>query len=85
MAFEPRDNTGSLFKNNRKEKDTHPNSTGKAMIDGVEYYVSGWTKKDKNGDPWISLSFKKVETKGPDQSGGGSGRLSDQLSDEIPF
>ena len=61
MTFKHKDNSGSLFKNTRKEKDTHPNLTGTANIDGVEYYVSGWTKdpKEPGGDRWISLAFKK--------------------------
>ena len=61
MSFEQRDNSGAMFKNQRKEKDTHPNLTGTAMIDGVMYYVNGWTKESKKdgGDRWISMSFKK--------------------------
>lgn len=58
MAYEMRENSGSLFKNNKKEKDTHPNAQGEALIGGVLYYVSAWTKKDKNGNPWQSLAFK---------------------------
>jgi hypothetical protein len=69
MAFEPRDNTGSIFKNDRKEKDTHPDGQGSAMIDGVEYWVSSWNKKDKNGNPWRSLAFKKKEENGRKQAG----------------
>jgi len=63
MSYEQRDMSGSLFKNRKKEKDSHPNATGSAMIDGVEYWVSAWTKKDKNGDPWQSLAFKRKEEK----------------------
>lgn len=60
MAFETRDNSGSLFRNNRREKDSQPNATGKALIGGVMHYVDAWTKTDKNGDKWQSLSFKPV-------------------------
>lgn len=58
MNYEQKDMSGSLFKNNRKEKDSHPDRTGSAMIDGVEYWVSGWVKQDRNGNPWMSLAFK---------------------------
>lgn len=61
MSYEPKDNSGSVFVNNRKEKETHPDRTGSARIDGVDYYVSGWVKKDKNGNPWLSLSFKRKD------------------------
>lgn len=57
MAFEQRDNSGTLFINDRKEKDTHPDRNGTAMIDGREYYVSGWLKKGAKG-PFLSLAFK---------------------------
>lgn len=60
MAYEPKENSGSLFKNEKKTKDTHPNLQGSALIDGVEYWVSGWTKEGKKGK-WISLAFKPKE------------------------
>jgi hypothetical protein len=63
--FEQRDNSGSLFKNDKREKDSHPHATGTAKIDGVEYWVSAWTKDGKNGK-WQSLAFKKKE----ERSGG---------------
>ena len=60
MAFEQRDNSGILFKNDKKTEDKHPNATGTAMIDGVMYYVSAWTKDGKNGK-FQSLSFKRKD------------------------
>jgi hypothetical protein len=61
VAFEQRDNSGSLFVNNRKQQDNHPDRTGKAMIGGVMYYVNGWLKKTKDGETWLSLAFKPVD------------------------
>ncbi len=57
MAYELREGQGSLFKNDRREKDTHPHAKGTALIDGVLYDVAAWTKEGKNGK-WQSLSFK---------------------------
>jgi len=59
--FETRDMSGHLFKNERREKDTHPNATGTAMIDGVLYRVSAWTKEGKKGR-FQSLSFKREQS-----------------------
>jgi hypothetical protein len=86
MAYEQRDLSGSLFKNDKREKDTHPNLTGTVMIGGVEYWASGWTKERGNGDKWISLSFKPKEAR----NGDGYPRqnpLNDPhpVDDEIPF
>ena len=52
---------GSLFKNDRKSKDTHPDLTGNAMINGVEYYLSAWRKAGTKGD-FYSLSVRPKET-----------------------
>ena len=83
MAYEVRDNTGTLFKNDRKELDTHPDYNGKALISGVEYWISAWIKEGKTGK-FFSFSFKpkdappqtlsRVETKAPTG-----------IDDEIPF
>ena len=54
-------NRGALFKNDRKEKDSHPNLKGSINIDGVEYWLSGWTKQTKSGDKMISLSVQPKE------------------------
>jgi hypothetical protein len=60
MAYEQKDMSGSLFVNNRKEKETHPDRTGTALIDGVSYYVNGWIKDSITGK-WLSLSFKRKD------------------------
>lgn len=61
MAYEQRDNNGSIFRNNRKENDKQPDLSGSGMVNGKEVWVSGWRKIDKNGDEWISLAFKDKE------------------------
>jgi hypothetical protein len=65
MAFEQRDNSGSLFKNERKDKDSHPDYTGNGMIDGKGFWFSAWIKKDRNGKSFMSMSFKPKEDQPP--------------------
>lgn len=83
MAFEQKELSGSLFKNDKREKDTHPNATGSALIGGVEYWVSAWTKTDKNGNKWQSLAFKPKEQR-KDHKPAPKGHF-DDMQDDVPF
>ncbi len=76
------DNSGSISKNTRKEKDTHPDIKGKATIGGVNYWVDGWAKTGENG-PWYSLSFKVREDKQPETTKPTKSR--DDGDGSIPF
>jgi hypothetical protein len=90
MAYEQKENSGSLFKNSKKATDKHPDRTGSALIDGREYWVSGWVKQDKNGNPWMSLAFKPKEEKRTGEAGQRNeapARRSprEDMDDSIPF
>jgi len=61
MTFETRDNTGAIYKNDRKTNEKQPNLTGKCTISGKAHWISGWTKDGPDGNKYISLSFKPVE------------------------
>ena len=65
MAFEPRDNSGVLFKNDRKERDTHADYNGTIMVDGREYYLNAWIKDGARGK-FMSLSVKPKEARAKD-------------------
>ena len=81
MAFEQKDNSGSIWVNDRKDQDTHPDRTGSAKIDGVDYWVNGWLRKTNDGKPYLSLSFKPKQPKpvATDKP------IADDLNDAIPF
>ena len=58
MAYEMKPSSGSLFKNDRKEKETHPDYKGKVMLpNGEVRWLSGWKKQTSAGDPWLSLAI----------------------------
>lgn len=48
-------NRGVLFVNYKKDKDTQPDYNGKINIDGKEVPISGWKKKSKKGEVFLSL------------------------------
>ena len=80
--FVQKELSGSMFKNQKKLTDQHPNMTGSALIDGVEYYVSAWTKTDKNGNKWQSMSFtKKDQQKTREQAE----KAAADMDDDLPF
>jgi hypothetical protein len=82
MADVKYDNSGSVAKNNRKEKDTHPDIRGKATIAGVEYWIDGW-QRDGDTGKWYSLSFKRKEEKATDKPA--RKPLPAQFDDDVPF
>ena len=58
---EAHNNSGNMFKNDRKSKTEHPDITGSALVGGLEYYVSGWRKNGQKGD-FYSLSFRPKDS-----------------------
>ena len=65
MAFEKKEGSGALFKNNDRQKDTHPEYRGDILINGEEYWLSAWVKEGKNGK-FFSLAAKKKEERSGD-------------------
>lgn len=57
MAYEQKDNTGSLFINEKKDSPKAPFFTGTCKVDGNVWRVAGWKRESKNGKNYISLSF----------------------------
>lgn len=62
MAYQQKDMEGSLFRNAKKEKDSHPSMEGSCTIAGVKYWISAWTNEGENGR-WQSLKFKRADAK----------------------
>ena len=81
-------NRGQIWKNEDRKSDTHPHFKGSMDIDGVEYWVSAWTRKpDANPkSPALTFSFKKKEDKQDDQiHKADSVSVVDGFNDSIPF
>jgi uncharacterized protein (DUF736 family) len=57
--MEQKPNTGAIFKNNKKEKETHPDYRGKINVDGVEKEIALWVNTSKNGLQYFSASISE--------------------------
>ena len=44
-----RDNSGVLFKSDKKDNERAPDYKGNIMVDGQEYWLSAWIKEGKTG------------------------------------
>ena len=49
MAYTPKEGSGSLFKNDRKTTENHPDYSGTIMVNGKEHWLSAWVKEGKKG------------------------------------
>ena len=91
-------NRGIISKNDRKEKDTHPDYKGEINVGGVDYWLDGWIKQRKDGNgSFLSLSIKPKQqaqsTPAPQQRPAqrpASQPVGDQFantgnSDDLPF
>jgi hypothetical protein len=69
MAYEIKNNTGTAFKNKRKEADTHADYTGEGLVNNEPVWLNLWVKKDKSGNTYFSMSFrpKKAQEAKPAQ------------------
>ena len=85
MAYEMKDNTGSLFANENRQSDSHANAKGTAMIDGKEYWVDAWTNTSAGGKRYQSLKFKLKEQRNAPSGGGGFAPVHADLDDDLPF
>ena len=80
--YEQRDNSGVLFKNDRKESANHPDYKGNGMVQGQEVWIDAWIKEGAKGK-FMSLSIKPKEAKPAKQAPRRT--LRDDDDGSIPF
>ena len=96
--MEQKNNSGSLYRNENKDKEIKPDYTGKALIGGKEYRIAGWVNKSKSAKSYLRVLFTEIEQKPnatPDgqqarlEMGTGvkdqSGNVDSVMLDDLPF
>jgi uncharacterized protein (DUF736 family) len=60
--FKHKENCGSLFKNEQKKTDKHPDYTGTIDIHGKVMRIAGWNKAGKEGSTFLSLQISEEKS-----------------------
>jgi len=72
MAYQPKEGSGALFKNDKGDNPARPDYRGDVMVGGVVYELSAWIKP-LAGDAskkFMSLSAKPKQQQGQQGSAG---------------
>ena len=85
MAYEQRDNSGSLFKNDKKESENHPDYNGSAMVNGTEMWMSAWLKTSTSGKKFMSFSFKPKDQQTSKPVAKSAPKAEPDFDDDMPF
>ena len=81
--FELKEGQFTLFKNDRKTKETHPDYTGEIKVRGEIMWMSAWIKEGKRGK-FMSGAIKRKDDQRQTQSEAPRSDFQD-FKDDIPF
>jgi len=60
MAYELRDGSGSIFRNEKKQPgERTPDYRGDAMVNGQRVEIAAWVKESATGKKFLSLKFSE--------------------------
>ena len=79
--METKNNTGAIFKNDKKTSESHPDYKGKVNVNGKDMEIALWLKESSKGIKYFSASFSEpyVKTDEPQI------RVTELDADDLPF
>ena len=89
MSYEQKEGDISIFKNNKKEAEKHPDYTGTALINGKKMKVALWIKEGQKGKFSAGKiqedNYKKPESQEQDFKPISEGLANSLNDDDLPF
>lgn len=87
MADYDNTNRGSIWKNDKKETEKHPDFTGSVNVEGKEYWLSAWKRRPDQSDkaPALSFSLKAKDESAPVKQAQQPSSSMDDLDSDFPF
>ena len=83
--MEQKNNTGAIFKNDKKTAENQPDYRGKMMVDGKEWEISLWVRESQaSGLKYLSAAIKEPYVK-TEQSATVQTPKQDDSDDGMPF
>ena len=79
--MDKKDNSGVLFKNDKKETGNQPDYKGNITVAGVEYWLSAWIKEGKSGK-FMGLAVNPKDSQSPASNPRKASNITD---DDLPF
>ena len=79
INMETKNNTGAIFKNDKKTSENQPDYKGKVNVNGADMEVALWLKESKAGTKYFSATFQEPYVKPEARV------VTDEHDDDLPF
>jgi len=79
INMETKNNTGAIFKNDKKTAENQPDYKGKVNVNGADMEVALWLKESKTGTKYFSATFQEPYVKPEARV------VTDEQDDDLPF
>ena len=76
--------SGALFKNDKKEKPSHPDYQGDCTIRGRKFWMSAWIKEGQKGK-YMSVAFRPAEGEAAKPKPKPQVKAAGKADDDVPF